>query len=565
MTLGLVLLRSSSIRIGLLALASLPIALFSAQAQSPRDELLKLVPDDVTLGLVMANLRGQTEKLAAAPWLERIKGSHLAQAIAASPEMEKLTKVDQDLRAGLNLSLAQLRDEIFGEAVVLAFRHAPGKKGQEQALLLLQVRDAARLAALIERLNQVQLQTRELKETVTRRHQGAAYVCRKEKEADRYYLLQGPLLVYSTSEAMIKQVIERQQMRDLRAPLVQRLRSSGKELAMAWLNPRAFDQELRAAAEKGPASAEAFQRLWRALDIVTLTVNAEKDLEVQISVQGRPDAVTPALRRLFDTAARPSATWRHFPPDAILTMGGRLDVAALGDTIAELMPPKERAKLKQDLRNSLGAVVDIDQVLARVGPDWGFCLAAPADAAALPDALFALRIQPGPQDAPVDQIVFNALQTGATLVVLGHNRSDKEPIKLRTMRQGDVVVKYLAGDQPGKDTPQPAFALKAGYLVLGSSPAAIARFAASPTAPASGEETPLFRLSLQQLRRLAQGQRQALASLLVERKVQPEEIDRWLTELQSVLGLADNIELTLRQAPGQVTWTLRLQVLKKSS
>jgi hypothetical protein len=147
----------------------------------------------------------------------------------------------------------------------------------------------------------------------------------------------------------------------------------------------------------------------------------------------------------------------------------------------------------------------------------------------------------------------------AGLAVFDHNLKHAGQLRVKGLRQGQVEGKYVAGGGLPEGL-EPAFALKAGYLVLASSPAALAQFAAVPH-PVPPGETPLLRLSLSGLARMVRAHRdQVTANLADKNQVAPEVAARWVDGLLWGLGLADQLELTQRTEAGQVTWTLRLRI-----
>ena len=80
-------------------------------------------------------------------------------------------------------------------------------------------------------------------------------------------------------------------------------------------------------------------------------------------------------------------------------------------------------------------------VLPSVGPDWGFCVAAPAEKNGFPLVLAALRVGAGGKQPPVDQAILKAVDFFAGLAVFDHIRTRKDTIRLQTMMQGTVEVK----------------------------------------------------------------------------------------------------------------------------
>src|SRR5262245_5318715 len=180
----------------LLALSFVAVlALATPVSAAPREELLRFVPEDVGFCLVVQDLRGHAAALADSEFFRHLRQSALGQAIVQDPEFLKLGEFEKVLEKHLGLSWAQLRDDVLGDAVVLADRPGPpGKPEQEQGLLLLRARDARLLADFIDRLNAVQKKSGEVQDIRSREHNGRKYYQRVEKKGDNFYYLNGPVL-----------------------------------------------------------------------------------------------------------------------------------------------------------------------------------------------------------------------------------------------------------------------------------------------------------------------------------------------------------------------------------
>ena len=107
-----------------LASSSWPIAILlqviftlTAQAGTPRDDLLRLVPEDVGFCLVIQDLRGHSQSFLQSPFAKKLWESPIGMTIASAPEQKKLLEFEAQLRQGLGVTWPQLRDEIFGDAV----------------------------------------------------------------------------------------------------------------------------------------------------------------------------------------------------------------------------------------------------------------------------------------------------------------------------------------------------------------------------------------------------------------------------------------------------------------
>src|SRR5262249_29763928 len=130
---------------------------------------------------------------------------------------------------------------------------------------------------------------------------------------------------------------------------------------------------------------------------------------------------------------------------------------------------------------------------------------------------------------------------------------------LKTEMQGQAEVRYLQGAARLPAGLQPAFALKDGYLVVGTSPEAIRRFARTAAVPPDGP-VPMLRVSLNDIRQFVQTHRKELTAALAEQNnAKLEDIDRQLDGLVLGLRLIDRVEISQRDHDGQAAMTLRVQ------
>jgi hypothetical protein len=569
----------------------------AAAAATPREELLRLVPADTGFCLVVNDLRRHTAQILESAWFKALRQSPLGQAVVKSPEFKKLDQFLKDsLPRRLQIDWPRLRDDIFGDAVLFAYRPGPpGRPEQEKGLVLLCARDGALLAALITRLNHEQKETGELRALHVHLYQGRTYYHRVEQKGEyyyyalyspmqalpvsvpvplageHYYYLDGPLLAVSAQKDVLLGVIDARA-----AGAAAKTSAVGTHLARAgvdkaltalWINPRVFDAAIQQHATRAPAAEaqglRAFIRYWQALDAVVLALDVGRDLEFRLAMQARREDLPPAARRLLAAASQPSELWGRLPPDSILTVAGRLDAAALAEVLADFLPPETRIALGSWLHRSLGAALGIDlvlDVLPRLGPDWGFCVAAPGDGTTIPHVLAALRVQPGPANAPVDQALLTAAQFFAGLAVFDHNAKHGGQMRIKTKVQDKVEVKYLADGKSFAQGLQPALALKDGYLVLASSPDAIRRFAAHAAEGDARREVPFLRLSLSALGRFLKDRREPILRFLAEKNQTSREVaSRWLDGMLETLAVFQALEVTHRAGAGQLLLTVRLK------
>src|SRR5437879_6210071 len=170
-----------------LPLCSLCLCGSSSFSASPRDELLRLVPDDTGFCLVVQDLRDQLARLQRSPFAARFAASPFGRGVLGAPEAKKLAELDRQLTTALNLTWAQLRDDVLGDAVVLAYTPGPpGHPEQEQGLWLIHARRPDRLAALVGRLNDLQRQSGEVTAVEPREHRGQTYYCRRKRNGEEF-------------------------------------------------------------------------------------------------------------------------------------------------------------------------------------------------------------------------------------------------------------------------------------------------------------------------------------------------------------------------------------------
>ncbi len=543
------------------------VALFAApvRASSARDELLRYVPEDVGFCLVVQGLRDRLADVAASPFAERVRKSGVAQALLSSKEWGQLTKLEGYLSRHLGVDFAQVRDDLLGDALLFVYRPGPaGKPEQEQGMLLLRARDEKVLAAVVAKLNALQQGTGELKELDEREHEGVKYHRRREAKATTFYLLRGPVLLVTGQEAILREAIalERKFSAGAEPPVLKRLRDLRLAQATVALavNPRAWDAAVAAKATADPGAKMA-SRFWGALQGVGLAVEVDKEIRLRLALRTKAADLPESARRFLGATSRASEVWSGFPEDALLALAGRLDLAALAQFLGEAMPPAVRRTAEAELDRTVGAVVGRSvrkELLPALGPDWGLCVTAPPSEGKgwAPSVVLAVKVARGDEADPLDEAVLAALQWGAQLGVLGHNKAHPDrPLSLRAQTVDGVRGRFLSGDGVFPEGVQPGFALKGGYLVLASSPVALGRFRVGPATAAQG--APLLRVSLRGWREYLSRRREQVAEALAGKDgMTKEQALAKIDELRAALEWLDRVELRQTAAPGYAALTL---------
>lgn len=572
---------SSLLFAALFAGAFLSSAPVRAQATA-RDELLRLVPDDMMFCIVLQDLREHARRFDKGDsFLAAVRRMPFARAQLDSPDFKKLLDVQKQVLGGLKISADQLREDLLGDAVVFAYRQGkPHQPEQEQALLLVKARDAKLLATVVERINDLQIKTGELKELRSIKHGQREYVQRVKlkdgKSADsEYYFVRGNLLVFSQREAPIKAVIERD---DPAAPTtteppfwLKKAKHLGieKPLLAFLLNPRAFDDEIATREKTAMGSEKAllkeFQKYWKAFDAVGAYANLTTDLELGIAIQARKNDLPPAGQRLFAEIAKPSALWSVIPDDCLLALGARLDSALLVEMISGFIEDERKKEARKWLEDTLQPFLpdngSLDSMLKGLGPDWGFWVVPPAsaDKTWVPQAILAVSVPTTLEGAVAEATARNAIQFLLTAAQLS-----KDDFKVETIKIGKATIKCLSHPTLFPPGFRPSFAVKDGYVLIASCPEIIARFEKPKAIDGATAETPLLRVSAKAWREYLSKHQSGISGFFAATTGTPaQDIIAVLDQITANLEPFDRLEIGIRAEKERATLVLRVKTAKR--
>src|SRR5262245_46882920 len=116
-----------SVRLLPALLACWAVAAATARAEGPADGLLRLVPPDAGVTLVVENLRGHVRQFLDSPLADGLGRLPAVRAWLGSDRFDQLRRSRRDIEAALGVDLARVRDDLLGDAVVLALQVPPDK------------------------------------------------------------------------------------------------------------------------------------------------------------------------------------------------------------------------------------------------------------------------------------------------------------------------------------------------------------------------------------------------------------------------------------------------------
>ena len=109
---------------------------------APRDELLRLVPDDYTFCVVVQNLRDLAKSDGDSGFLKSLDKSPVFRKFQESPDAKKFQQMVEGILKELKVKPEQVWNDLLGDAIVFAYRKGPAENpDKEDGLLLAHARD----------------------------------------------------------------------------------------------------------------------------------------------------------------------------------------------------------------------------------------------------------------------------------------------------------------------------------------------------------------------------------------------------------------------------------------
>ena len=556
----------------LACLASLAITQLT-RAEPTRD-LLRSVPPESTLCFVAQDWKTHAPKIIASPFVAKLKRSELGKSILNPDALDKIAALETILTGTLHLTVDELRDDILGDAIIYAYRPGPaGKPDDDAGILMLKARDPKKLTGLIDRFNEAQKESGELK-TLTEKSAGKlAYFHRELADgAGEFYFLRDGVFAFSRDEPFLKQALGLQATQPKVAPLLDaydKLKLSKVALA-AIFNPRALDAELKARIdatkdEPGRAFLKQFSRVWNATQSAAIGVELGSDIELSIHASFDPKTVPPELKPFLGTP-KASSLWAQIPTDALFALAGRLDLPRLIDLGQTFLSEPGLKGFRELLEKQIAPAVGKDafpELLKSLGPDWGVWLTAPGKAAksALPELTVALRVRaPDSRDNTLGDALKLGLNFAFQLFRVDYNRAHDDQFTLLEIKDDGGPIHHLENAKLLPPGVRPAFAQRGDFFLLATSPEAIQRFDPKKHAlPA--DETPFLRIGWKGLEQYLRTHGEDVAKLfagITGKSI--ADVIKEFRELQTIIELLDTLDVKQSGTVDSTKWTLKLKL-----
>ncbi len=526
-----------------------------AVAQEAAD-LLNLLPGDFAVTVIVHDLKSNHARWEKSAWWQTFRASVVGKRFFASPEMQQFERWQADLKKHFLLDWPALRDDVLGGDIVLSY--SPGdntKPDSERGIVLLRPTKHETLKNLIDRLNEIQHKTGELKSLTALKHAGAVYHRRVQGGKAHFYAHVNDVFAITPNEDSLKDLLARRGAGNPPSPWVERFRKAGADRSVVTLcvNPRRMQPDFGPGVKK----TDELPSYWRALDAIFVTMAIEESAELRICIQAKTDELPTWARASFTHTLERSDFWDHLPERSLFTIAGHTDFVGAADALRLVVPENIRGNLRQGTPQILLDIVK--DTLPNLGPDWGAAVLPARNAQELPRALFALRVKPSPKKVPVDEVLLQGINILAGIRIEAHNKEHPNtPIQMRTATRGGVEVKYLESTKFPRGF-QPAWTLKEGYLLVASSLDTIDDFRKRGAPPKTDKYTPILRLSTTEAANLLDQRRDhVLATLTRQPGNASSDAKRNLENVISLFQLFDTFTLSQHGSAGQTSWMLRL-------
>ena len=469
-----------------LSFLTAPIAL----GGGPADPLFRLVPGDAAFTVAVEGFRDHAREVAASPLAGGLRRLPAVAAWVGGEQVRGVRQIVGQVEEALDLRPGTVREEIFGDAVVLALRVGPPEAPEDsRGLLLGRVRDKALLDRLVRFLDDAQLDSGELAEVVRKPRGAFSYGVRKYRQggnSDEFHaVFDDGVFAWSNSEAMIVEVIDRKASGGACLgddPGFRAVRDAlpGQALASLYVSPRVIETFLANGERKTSAWEDRiialFVRYVSALRYFGVAIEWREGIAIHSHESLDPARSEGWLRTWL---AGPTPTRPRFAPlpaTSIAAVVLDVNFVAAREVAWELVPEANRPWFR-NLKVALQGLLmgeDLDTgILPRLGPGVLVGIEAPAEVdgqTRLP-IVAAVEIQPGTDRPGPRAAIENAIRAGISIHAL-ESKPGPGNLRLESRAVAETPMMVLMGAR----RIVLATASSPGRIVFGNVPEAVARF-----------------------------------------------------------------------------------------
>jgi hypothetical protein len=481
-------------------------------------DLVNLVPPDSGVVLTVDDLRGEVRELLSSRLADEFRKLPIVKAWLDSEKYEQLENARDQIEGVLQASLAEIRDQILGDGVVVALHlplDTPVDPQRARGILLFKAGDRALLKRLIDVINTTQKGNGELAAVADREwHQSPYFVrefaARTGRPAEVYASFPDGTFAYSNSESLIHEVIDRKSGKVAGTPAGgSSLGSSASFQALdrrlperaflrLFVNPRMVESLLRSGSQTRSPGHELIERYVGAMESAGAALVVRDDrIAIHTAEVLDNRKFHDLLGRVGGGPARSAIQLGRLPGTTLAVVCLDVDFADLYESLVRMVPEADRmrvANVETILRGILLGQDVRSRILPALGPRVLAYVEAPqtwdakAEASGSPAArwpfptVFALELRgesgggtpgngSGPARPSISAALENALDTLLAVTTLDEKRA-RGRSRIVSREVAGVAVKSL-------DPPLPVvFGVdhKGHRLVVGNSANAVSRY-----------------------------------------------------------------------------------------
>jgi len=360
---------------------------------APSDALLELTPADVGVVLTIDHLRERSQEVVDSQLSRDVQQLSAFRSWLDSEKVRDFLRSRDQIEKFFQASFGEIRDEVFGDAVVLALR-LPADKAADPAeargVLILKARDPKLLRHLVNLINSTQQQNGEIAELAEHKHGETSYHTRGFAPGDShlpesFVIFDDGTFAFSNAEALIHEVIDRKAKRGL-APSVadhpgfraMSARLPSQSVARLFFDPRSARRLLGSL--PAPASADdhnvaaMIERYVVALDYVgAALVVRDREIRLQAVQAFQPERIRELAGSWLSEEAtdRPGSRLFVVPVSAVAMASLEVDFPALYRLLLGFVPDADQLRVRKIETLADGLLLGLDlrrRVLPALGP-----------------------------------------------------------------------------------------------------------------------------------------------------------------------------------------------------
>jgi hypothetical protein len=547
-----------------------------------REKVLRCLPPQAALVLYGQDLHTRWQQLRSSPFLKVFPQTELGRELYAAIPFQQVQQTAELVLRELKTTPEELLEDVFGQVVAFAYTPARDQPASpHSSLLVIAPRRPARLQALVQRLNELQIQSGEVS-TVEQRQQGQwTYFVRKKGQAEgEYYAFSHGLFLFSPGESELRAALQRLEASETASPWRKRWQRWGwtDMTAIVAVEPRSWDAQWTHRIEQAQGQEKAllqrWSQVWSGIEAVALGLHLHRGVDLHLMLEVTPQRLPPPWQQWWSASVQP-APLHLLPPDAWLAVQGYGRLADWLDRLDVLLPHEDQRPLSQWLEQAVGPLLGRDHfpaVRECLGPHWAVWLEPPAVENDLPilAAVVSLQGEKG-QRQRAARALCQALTFAFHAWRVQYNATHADQITWMEPKVGEAGLSGMLVNERGfPPGVAPCFAVIEDHLILASSPVALQRLAQrlrptskGPTVP-NTSASPAWSVATFHVRRVQnylQQRPELLArSLAPFFGMEERELSEQFRRLAVLLEPIESLHVLYERKDQRMCWTLRCQL-----